>query len=266
MLKKALIFLVATSLSLSAYSDYDMDGVDDDNDQCPNTPFNELVDIKGCTIKTLKSQEHFDIIYGLSFSEADYTTTTKSDTISQLLQIDYYYQNFSLQASSSYYDSKNDSGLNDSFIGAYYKLSAENELTLRFGVGAIIPTYDTELNNNNMDFIGSVSFSYLLDSINLFGGYSYTVVNDDDVLGIVSYQDTNSYSGGIGFYTLKNLYLSASYGNSDSIYKGIEAIKTLSAYGFYSIDKNWFTSLSYTYGLSESASDNSLALRLGYYF
>ncbi|OHD87294.1 MAG: DUF3187 domain-containing protein [Sulfurimonas sp. RIFCSPLOWO2_12_FULL_36_74] len=266
MLKKTLIFLMATSLSLSAYSDYDMDGVDDNSDQCPNTPFNELVDIKGCTTKTLESKHHFDIIYGLNFSEADYSATSKSDTITQSLQIDYYYQNFSLQASSSYYNSDSESGINDSFIGAYYKLSPENGLTLRFGAGAIIPTYDTELDNNNMDVVASANFSYMLNSINLFGGYSYTMINDDDILGIVSYQNTNSYSGGIGFYPLKNLYLSGSYGSSDSVYKGTEAIETASVYGFYSINANWFTSFSYAYGLSDSASDNSLTFRLGYYF
>lgn len=266
MLKKTLKFLMLTSLSLSAYSDYDMDGVEDSSDQCPNTSFNELVDIKGCTTKTLKSEHHFDIIYGLSFSEADYSSTSKSDTLTQNLQIDYYYQNFSLQASSSYYNSDDDSGINDSFIGAYYKIFPINKLTLRFGAGAIIPNYDTELDNNNMDVVASANFSYMIESINLFGGYSYTMINDDDILGIVSYQNTNSYSGGIGFYPAKNLYLSGSYGNSDSIYKGTEAIETASVYGFYTINANWFTSFSYSYGLSDSASDNSLALHLGYYF
>jgi hypothetical protein len=47
MFKKALILITAVSLSLLAYSDYDMDGVDDAVDKCPNTPFNELVDIRG---------------------------------------------------------------------------------------------------------------------------------------------------------------------------------------------------------------------------
>ncbi|MDQ1263420.1 MAG: hypothetical protein QG559_421 [Campylobacterota bacterium] len=266
MLKKALIFLTTATLSLSAYSDYDMDGVEDSNDRCPNTPFNELVDIKGCTIKALQSQHHFDVIYGLSFSETDYTTIPKSDTISQNLQIDYYYQDFSIQASTSYYDSDYDSGLNDSFIGAYYKVSPENELTLRIGAGAIIPTYDSELDNNNMDFVGSLNLSYMKENINFFGGYSYTVVNDDDILGIVSYQNTNSYSGGVGFYPLKKLYTSISYTNSDSVYKGVEDIETASFYAFYSIDANWFTTFSYSYGISDSASDNSVSLRVGYYF
>lgn len=266
MLKKALIFLMTASLSLYAYSDFDMDGVEDSLDECPNTPFNELVDIRGCTIKVLGEQHHFSILYGIGFSEADYTATRKSDTVTQKLQMDYYYQNFSFQASSSYYDSDDDSGMNDSFIGAYYKLSPLNRLTLRVGGGLILPTYDTELDNNNMDITASANISYMLDDMNLFGGYSYTVINDDDVLGIASYQNTSSYSAGLGFYPSSYLYVSGYYTNSESIYKNIEDIETLSVYTFYSIDANWFTSFSYSYGLSDSASDNAFMFRLGYYF
>lgn len=266
MFKKALIFIMAASLSLLAYSDYDMDGVDDAVDKCPNTPFNELVDARGCTVKKAWNKEHLSIIYGIGFSEADYTITSNSDTISQSIQIDYYYNDLSLQASSSYYLSDNDSGLNDSFIGAYYRLSPSNELTIRVGGGVILPTYDTELDNNNMDVVVSSSFSYMLDNINLFGGYSYTMVNDDDILGVVSYQDTHSYSMGAGFYARSDLYISGYYTTSDSIYKDTTDIETLSLYTFYSIDKNWFTTFGYSYGLSDSASDNSLTLRLGYYF
>lgn len=266
MLKKALIFIIAASLSLMAYSDYDMDGVDDAIDKCPNTPFSELVDIEGCTIKKLWSEQHLSVIYGISFSEADYATTKNTDTFSQTLQIDYYYEDFSFQASSSYYKTDDDSGMNDSFLGAYYKFSPSKELTLRVGGGVIFPTYDTALDNNNMDIMVSASFSYMFEKTNLFGGYSYTVINDDDVLGIVSYQDTHSYSAGAGFYVLNDLYVSGYYTNSESIYKGTGEIETLSLYTFYTINKNWFSTFSYSYGLSESASDNSVALRLGYYF
>lgn len=266
MFKKALILITAVSLSLLAYSDYDMDGVDDAVDKCPNTPFNELVDIEGCTVKKAWNKEHLSIIYGISFSEADYTITKNSDTLSQSIQIDYYYNDFSIQASSSYYVSDDESGLNDSFIGTFYRLSTSDELTLRVGGGIILPTYDTELDNNNMDVMASASFSYMLGKINLFGGYSYTMVNDDDILGLVSYQDTHSYSMGAGFYARSNLYVSGYYTTSESIYKDTTDIETLSLYTFYSIDKNWFTTFSYAYGLSDSASDNSFTLRLGYYF
>jgi len=264
--KKILILLVVTSLGLWAYSDYDLDGVDDKTDQCPNTLFSELVDLNGCTIKTLKSEEHFDIIYGINFSQANYVTTKETDTITQSLQVNYYNEDFSIQVSSSYYSSDDDSGMNDSYIGAYYKLSPRNKLTVRLGAGIILPTYKSEFDNNNLDLRASVNISYMLENTNLFAGYSYTMVNDDDVSGIAAYQNTNSFSAGAGFYPQKNLYVSGSYSSSDSIYQDTESIKTVSLYAFYNIDANWFTSFSYAYGLSDSASDNSATLRLGYYF
>lgn len=270
MYTKTLLLFLLTSMTLFAYTDSDMDGVEDKVDQCPNTLFSELVDINGCTVKKLKDEHHFDIIYGINFSQANYTTTEETDTTTQTLQVDYYYKNYSLQVSSSYYSYKSDtydnSGMNDLFIGGYYKLNNTGNLNLRLGAGIILPTYDSTLNNNNTDYTASINASYTLNNINLFAGHSYTIVNDDDIAGLVSYKNTNSMSVGLGFYPMTNLYTSVSYNSSDSIYKDIEDIRTASLYAFYSIDANWFTSLSYSSGLSDSASDNSLSLRVGYYF
>ncbi|MDY0117427.1 MAG: DUF3187 domain-containing protein [Sulfurimonadaceae bacterium] len=270
MYKNVLLILLITSLSLFAYSDYDMDGVDDKIDQCPNTPFEDLVDEKGCSIKSLESPHHFDVIFGIDFSQTSYETMEKTDTITNTLQVDYYYKDFSLQASSSYYknqsDTYNNNGLDDSFIGAYYKLTPLYNLTIRLGAGLVLPTYNTDLNNNNTDYTASANLSYMLENINIFGGIGYTIINDDDINGVVAYKNTNSYSIGLGFYPTQKLYLSSAYNSNESIYEGVEDLDTLSIYGFYSIDSNWFTSFSYAYGLTDSASDNSVSFRVGYYF
>lgn len=268
---KILLVLLTISLSVFAYSDYDMDGVDDKTDQCPNTPFSDLVNTKGCSIKSLESPHHFDIIFGINYSQTSYQTLEDADTLSQSLQIDYYYKDFSLQASSSYYNSQsatyNNSGTNDSFLGAYYKLNPSNKLTLRLGAGAIIPTYKSDLNNNNTDFTASANLSYMLKNANLFGGYSYTVINDDDIPAqSVAYQNTNSYNFGLGFYPSSKVYISGAYNSSDSIYKDVDMINTVSINVFYNIDANWFTTVNYAYGLSNTASDNYASLRVGYYF
>jgi hypothetical protein len=257
---KILLILLTMSITLLAYSDYDMDGVDDKIDKCPNTPFSDLVNTSGCTTKSLESPHHFDIIFGINYSQTSYETLENADTLSQSLQIDYYYKNFTLQASSSYYNSQsttyNNSGTNDSFLGAYYKLNPVDNLTLRLGAGAIIPTYKSDLNNNNTDL-----------TANVFGGYSYTVVNDDDIVAEnVTYQNTNSYNFGLGFYPTSKTYLSGAYNSSDSIYKDVETISTVSINAFYNIDAHWFTTLNYAYGLSDTASDNYASLRVGYYF
>ncbi|MDQ7068403.1 MAG: DUF3187 domain-containing protein [Sulfurimonas sp.] len=264
--------------SLFAYVDSDMDGVEDAKDRCPNTSFSDLVDINGCTKKALVSPHHYDIIFGASYSSSDYLTLNATDTLSTNVQVDYYYKNFSLQASTAYFTTEgsgfSDSGLYDSFIGASYQFRPTQNLVLRLGAGALLPTYSSSLDNNNMDYTGSLNLSYSLDKVNLFGGYSYTIINDDDVNVVdvdgnttaIFYQNTQAYSFGAGVYASQKLYVSAAYNSVNSVYETVEEITTASVYGYYSIDKHWFSTLSYAYGLSTSASDHYASIRFGYFF
>lgn len=282
MYKMALFLLVTTSVHLFAFSDSDMDGVEDALDKCPGTPLSELVDKNGCTTESLYSESYFDIIYGLSFSQNGYDISSqeKTDTLSQSLQVDYYYQNFSLQASTSYYNSQsttyNGSGSGDSFLGAYYKLTPSHSVIVRLGVGLILPTYSSDLYDNKTDYTASLSVSYAIENINIFGGYAYTIINDESLqvsgkqttqtVEYVDNQNTNAYSVGIGFDPSEKLYLSTAYNSSESIYSDVGVMETVSLNAFYNLDENWFTTATYAYGLSDSASDNYVSLRLGYYF
>lgn len=273
-----LMLIAILSSSLYAYIDSDMDGVADGIDRCPNTPFSDLVDINGCTKKSLISPHHFDVVAGVNYSDSDYHTLNKTTTYSSTLQVDYYYKNFSLQASTTYFSTDgsgySETGLYDSFIGASYQFKPAQNLSLRLGAGVLLPTYDSSLNNNNTDYSATANLSYSLESINIFGGYTYTMINDDDVYLVdvsnnvttVNYQDTNSYNIGLGYYMTDRLYVSGSYNVSNSIYKGVEDIKTASTYLYYSIDEHWFSTFSYAYGLSDTASKNYASLRLGYFF
>jgi hypothetical protein len=282
-MKKSIVFtlLGALSTTLFAYSDADMDGVADAVDKCPNTPLTDLVDINGCTKKVLtpkSNKHHFDVIVGANYSGSNFSSLNRTDTYSSSLQVDYYYENFSLQGSTSYYNTDGDgyseSGMNDSFVGAAYNLKPTKDLLVRVGIGAILPTYDTGLNNNNTDYTGSLNISYTYNKINIFGGYIYTQINDDDVSVQDTagntydylYQNTNALSIGAGYYFTNTLYISASYNTADSIYKTVEDVQTASLYGYKSIDQNWFVTFFYAYGLSDSASDNAASIKLGYYF
>lgn len=283
---KNLAVFLCLPIGLLAYSDLDMDGVDDAIDRCPNTSMTELVDIHGCTIKNLESAHRFDIIVGASYSQIN-PAQEKTDTLSSSVQADYYYKNFSLQASTGYFNSDSSitttSGQSDSFLGAYYQLNPLKLLTFRLGGGLILPTYDSGLDNNKMDYSVSADVSYLFKGMNLFGSVAYTLINDDDTSYLdtngstvtLVYQNTFAFNAGIGFYPTDRLYTSLAYNHSDSIYKTIEdssgvntlePLETVSAYLFYTIDKNWFTTVSYAYGLSDTASDHFAALRVGYYF
>ncbi len=275
MQKKILTLLLASTLSLLAYTDSDMDGIDDTNDLCPNTPFSDLVNSDGCSTKSLVNPHKLNIVLGVSFSQSQYSDT---DTTTQILQLNYNYKNLSLNLSSSYYRSESvsysDSGTNDSYIGASYKFSPMKKMYLRAGVGVIIPTYNSTLDNNNPDYTSYLSVSYMPKDINMFARYSYTLINDDntvltyedDTSVDVTYQNTSSYNIGAGIYPSLKSYLSISYNSSKSIYLGAQDVETLSLSFFYNINKKVFASLAYAYGLSDSASDNYTSLRIGYYF
>jgi len=277
-MKKLLLLVLISTISLFAYVDSDLDGVEDSLDRCPNSAMTDIVDIQGCPVKSLVSQHHFDVIVGLSYEEEqDIAFVDKFSRTTESLQIDYYYKNFSLQMLTSYYQSDtsynsdlnlsdvDDSGMNDTTLAAYYQTLITPKLALRVGAGVILPTFDSSLNNEATDYLASVNLSYTLGEASLFAGYTYTMINDDDV-GLIKYQDTNAFSGGLGYYLTPKLYSSISYFQSDSIYKGVDETKSASVYMFYSLSSHWFTTASYSKGLSDPTSDNYLALRVGYYF
>ncbi|WP_353661935.1 DUF3187 domain-containing protein [Hydrogenimonas sp. SS33] len=280
-MKRILLLSFAATLTLFAYSDMDMDGVDDSVDKCPNTPITDIVDANGCSIKSVITENHFDLILGLAYSQYNYRLNDESDTWTTTAQVDYYRNDFSMQLSTSWYRTDSgdydDSGMNDTTLAAYYRFNqmawAPN-LTVQLGAGVIFPTYNAQFDNNNADYMGVVNLNYDIDKTTLFGSYSYTYIGDDDVSYTdaagnpqrIEYQNVNAYSLGAGYHFTPTFYASASYYRSDSIYKSVEDIESLSLYGFYSIDAHWFLTGSYAYGLSDSTSDHYAALRLGYYF
>ena len=262
-----IILAIFITTHLFAYNDFDMDGVDDAIDACPNTPFSDLVYKDGCTKKSLESPHHFDIIVGLSFSELTYTTQEDSNNLNTSLELNYYYKDFSLQMGGSYYDSLSDdeSGFNDSYINFYYKNSLTQKLLIKIGAGINLPSYDSTLKNNNLDYLICGYAHYTFDTFTLFTNSSYSFIEDENRDDIV-YQNTFYFGAGLGYYLNSKTYTSVSINTNDSIYKGDEKINTLSLYANYSIDENYFTTLSYSYGLSQNASDNYVSFRIGYYF
>lgn len=275
MIKKLSLSLLLCSM-LFAYSDSDLDGIEDRFDSCPNTPFSDLVDASGCPVNTA-SAHHFDVIYGLMLTQTSNYGNDKTQTLNQTFQIDYYYKEFSVQAASSTYDAQSLSyssrGLNDSFLGLYYTLRPVEKLALRLGGGVIIPTYKSELENNRLDYTASLSLSYDLGVFSLFGGYSYTLINDEDILfndgsstTLISYQNTHGYYGGVEVKIGNGSSMSMSYSNSQSIYFGDVALETLSLSFYYPLGEHWFWSAGYGYGLSESASDDSFSVRVGVFY
>ena len=270
---KYILSLLLITATLFAYADSDMDGVEDSMDRCPGTPITDLVDIDGCSKESLVDNHHFDLIVGAGFGQTNYELTPNTDTYSATAQVDYYYKDFSAQASTSYFDATSsgysETGMDDSLVAVAYLFHPTEKIAIRVGAGMIIPTYDSDLNNNETDYTASVNATYALGRTTLFAGYSYTIINDKDVVdatNTVYYQNTDAYNIGAGYNFTQKLYANLSYFQAQSIYKGVEDIKSVSAYIFYSIDEHWFTNLSYSRGLSDSTSESYGSVNLGYYF
>ncbi len=251
--------------------DSDMDGVEDAIDRCPRTPLSDLVDRSGCTTTSLDSKSHFDIIVGGRYSQINSHTFEEGDTTTTTLQADYYEGNVWAQLATSYYrtDSSqgNEQGMDDTTIALYIKSPQHEGLTLQTGIGVILPTYDSGYGNEAADYMGSVSLHYLLsEKVHCMAGYTYTLVNDDDVPGVVAYQNTRAFFAGTGYILDSRSFINASYQETQSIYKGIEPIKTAALTFFYQLTPHWFTIAEYRHGLSDSAGKHEGSVQVGYYF
>ncbi len=268
------IFLILSVCIVAfGYIDSDFDGVDDSIDQCPNTPIVALVDQTGCTKELLVQPKTFDIIIGVDYTKSDYKTLNTTNTFSTTVQADYFYKNWTFGAISSYFFTSSDEYSNNALYdttvyGSYQYNSLENFIVYVSG-GIILPTYNTPWNNNNTDLFGSVSIKYTYQSFDVSLCSTYTYIADDDVVTDqieLSYQDSYSYTAGVGFYADAVTYLSTKYRYSTSIYKGVEPLQTLYLYGYHTFSSEYFATLLYGYGLSDSASDMSFSIAVGYLF
>jgi len=266
-----LYFLLQSALQ--AYVDSDMDGVDDSVDKCPNTPLTEIVAEDGCSIESLVSYDHYDIIVGVDVSNSDYRLLSQSNTISTPLQLDYYYKNFSLSLSAASYrtttQTTSENGFYDTYVSGAYSFYINKALLLRVGGGVVLPTYTTTLNNNKTDYFTSLHLSYSLKKWRIFGSLNYTMINDTnyyDANTSIEYQNTQGYSTGVGYNFTSEFYGSVSYAATKSIYVDVEDIQRVSLYIYKTLDEHWFVTGGYSYGLSESASKHYASLRVGYYF
>lgn len=269
-MKKTLLLSLLLSGHLLA-ADSDLDGVDDGQDQCMNTPFSDLVNARGCTIRSLQSDLNYDIILGAGYSHINYASQEKANTTTQTIQADYYNGNVLAQLAGSYFQSSSPSfkqnSMGDTLIALYLKSPFENGITVQTGVGVLLPTYNSGYHNEAVDYQGSINVQYdLNDRYNLFGGYSYTMVNDTNIPNTVQYQNTHSFYAGAGYTLNDKTRISASYAQAQSMYVGTQPIKTASTGLFYQLSTHWFTLLDYRYGLSDSASDHDGSVKIGYYF
>jgi len=258
------IFFLSLKLAFASI-DSDFDGVIDENDNCPNTLFSDLVDATGCSIKSLLSTDKFNVVIGVAFSQLDNNTFDVSNTVYKSYQIDYNYKNFTAFVSTSTYKNDEDDGLNDTTLGLYHRFIVTDNFLITSGIEAIFPTYKSGLNNEAIDYGFSLELQYIYDQFSLFNRVRYTLIKDSDIEDII-YQNTKDYTVGLGYYFPSLFYAGLSYNISNSIYKDIESIENISLYLYHELNDEFFITGDYAYGLSDSASENFVSLSIGYNF
>jgi len=250
-----IFFIIFSTFSLYAYIDTDMDGVADSDDMCPNTPITDLVDLSGCSKKSLVSPHHFSLIVGQRY-EKDINSTYAYSSI----ELDYYYKNFSMQLTTDYYKMKssdtNTSGINDVYVNMYYMFSPLEHFKLSLSTGIALPTYDSI--DNKTDYSFSLYGRYDVNKWSFSTSVGYQFIGDIGAQNTLDYRLTTGYNWNDAFYS------SISYSMSENMYAKNADFTALSLYSYYKINKNWFSTVRYSYGLNDSNLDQSMGVDIGY--
>lgn len=98
-----------------------------------------------------------------------------------------------------------------------------------------------------------------------FGGYTYTWVNDTETV-IATYHNSTSWIAGLSYAMKSGQQWNIYYNAKDTIYRDSEVAQTIGIGFFSPLLSHWFLDGNYDYGLSDSASEHSWNLRVGYYF
>lgn len=284
-----LTFLLLSSIAL-AFQDFDIDGVEDSDDLCPNTPFDVLVNKDGCPKSGEKrtSNDYFGRLtlkIGTDISRDE----TYEDDSSMNLYANYRYRNWDISisnsrtTSNSSYTDNNSYSDDDIYLSTGYLFSLPSS-KLKLSMGSKIVNDDsdtststrqqgrfsqrikeeTSVSSRDNDYFASLNFNYFLTpKQDIFLYYGHTLSGDSKDM---DYEDYSSFSIGTGYALTNSWYTALSYNHTSSIYPNADAEQGLSWFNNYKFTNNIFATASYKYALEDFSYDHTLSLGLGIYF
>jgi hypothetical protein len=256
-----LLFTLLLSSSLQAYTDMDLDGVDDSMDLCLDTPFDLIVDARGCPYdKTFLGKLTLQI-------GGDFSFDSDSDDTSNLnLLLNYSYRNWNISLSDTNYETTNLNELgentNNLYLTAGY-LFAYESWSSRLSVGTKFDLGSHE-NRRDNDFYASVNLEYSLNNRQtVFLYYSYTLSGDSSN---IDYDNFHSTSLGTGYAVTQKWYSALSYNHATAYYPGYDDYRALSWFNSYTLSENVYLTCNYAYALDDLSYDHIISLNLGVHF
>jgi hypothetical protein len=259
---KTILSVLLLSSTLLAYEDHDIDGVDDSKDLCPNTPFDIIVDERGCSYdKIFLGKLTLQIGSTIRFNRL----SDRSDTLD--LYINYRYLHWDFSLSSSNYNTTNLNTIADQEDDLYLtmgQLFQYNSLNTKISVGTKFALMDKEAASRDNDYFASVNFDYFINKKqNIFLYYNYTLSGDSDT---TDYNDFYTYSVGSGYALSDKWYSAISYNYAGSIHPEDEAYKAISWFNSYTLSKDFFISCNYAYALADLSYDHTISFNIGVHF
>ena len=259
---KIILSLLLFSSALLAYTDQDIDGVDDSKDLCANTPFDVIVDERGCSYdKKFLGKLTFQLGSDISFN----TLSAISSNLNLFINYDYDHWNFSF--SSSNYSTTNihiPTGTENNLYLTMGYLFQNSTFNTKISAGTKFSLADNEPGHRENDYFSSINFDYFINNKqNIFFYYNYTLSGDSSA---TDYDDFHSYSVGTGYTLTDKWYSSFAYNYSGSIYPEDEAYKSVSWFNSYTVSKDFFVTCNYAYTLDDLSYDHTISLNIGVYF
>ena len=248
-----------------AIKDHDFDGVTDELDECPNTPFLANVSSNGCTVKilTLPSETESDSLqavlgYGVIINEDLFG---RDELQSSTLQVNYYKDNWSYSASTGLYEYADSQGTLDSTLKVKKRFTLQPNLKLGVGGGLKLPTYDFKGNKTDYIVYGSLTY-YPIKSLSLFTNFKHTFVQDEEF--DAKLQDSQYITGGLGYFMTRKFYLNVAYTEGRNKFASQHDIKSISSTLYYKFNKKWFALFSYNEEIDDEDAHHTYNLKVGY--
>ncbi len=256
-----------TGLFAEDMEDTDFDGVPDSIDECPNTPFLNEVNERGCTSAILRLPDETDFdtmtLTLASGFETNEDLPGKEEQRKTKMQLNYFHNDWSFSVLGAYFTHNHDSGTTDTTIKVRKRFRITPDLRVNIGAGVKLPTYDFVGNRTDFKLYSSFYY-YPTYNTSVYGGVNYTFIRDTEEMGALR-NKTNAFVGA-GYFFTPELYASLGYSYEESKFVSEYAYHFLSVTLFYQVTDHWFTTIFYKEDVVDEDLHNEFYFKLGYKF
>ncbi|WP_457563738.1 hypothetical protein [Caminibacter pacificus] len=252
-------FILTGLIALSCFAqtvDSDFDGVPDNIDLCPNTPFLQTVNKYGCSKQQISQLNKIDYYASVGYEKDGYKNYKDSNVF--FTSISARRNNLKAKLYFSVKDDGYSNGYksNDLILAGYYYLNnvKNSNINLKLGAKIYLPTYF----NDKTDYALYIKGTYY------YKNYSFSLSEKHKIYGESGTNAKDTITASVGT-TYKKLFISPYAYVENSAYDSGDWSKYLGMSVYYPINKKLGVLVDYSFDIEESA-NYTLIGSLGYSF